>query len=109
MKIRLNKLIGYILMATSAAGYYGYYLKSKQLLWIWGICFAIGLIFLGVANNYIYKRFHSKLVYLDILFCAFVWLIPLIKAPYGLAIAIMMIISVSYAFLMSAYENKLFS
>ncbi len=96
-----QKWIGHILTAVASAGYYGYYIKTHELLIMWIIIFAIGIIILSAANNTIFKIYHSKLVYLDILFILFVCLFPLIPLQKGMSILLMMIIACIYAFTMT--------
>lgn len=99
--------IAYICTLASSSGYYGYYLKSKEHLFIWVIIFLIGIVLLGVKNNYIYKKNHSKFIYADMLYVLIICFMPSIfKWPGGLSILIMVIAGVIYGHMITQYFYK---
>ena len=98
-----QKWLGYVLTATASSGFYGYYLKTHELLVLWIIIFVLGICILATANNFIFKVYHSKLVYLDMLFVLFACFFPLISLQRGLSILIMMILCCIYAYAMSKH------
>jgi len=99
--------IAYICTLAGSSGYYGYYLKSKEHLFIWVIIFLIGIVLLGVKNNYIYKKNHSKFIYADMLYVLIICFMPSIfKWPGGLSILIMVIAGVIYGHMITQYFYK---
>jgi len=101
---RRSKLIGYISVAVASAGYYGSYLRSHELLPMWVGIAILGIFLLAAINNQIFKHYHSKLVYLDMLYVAFAFCFPRIEFPRGLSILIMMIGCCAYAGIISNHN-----
>ena len=100
---RRYSYIAYIATLTGSAGYYGYYLKNKEYLFIWVIVFVAGVILLGIKNSYIYKIFHSKFVYLDILYILIICFLPsILKWPNGLDILMVVIIGSIYGYIITS-------
>lgn len=96
--------IAYICTLTSSSGYYGYYTQNKENLFVWVIIFIVGIILLGVKNNYIYKKSHNKLVYVDMLYVVIVCFFPLLfRLPNGLSILLMVIMGIIYGHRMTQY------
>ncbi len=69
---------------------------------MWGIIFAIGVILLGIKNNYIYKMARSKLIYLDIIYIFIICFLPsILKWPNGLDILMIVIMGSIYGYIMT--------
>lgn len=92
-----NKLLGYCLCMIGSTGYYGYYIKTKSFLVVWGILFVLGIVIIAYNNNSYYKSTKSKKIFGDPLFVLGTCLIPMIPAPYGLSILLMIILGSLYA------------
>lgn len=102
-KIKHLQLRGLFFIASSAAGWYGYYLPKQDSLMIhWIILLVVGSLIYGYKNNILYKFIGKKAVFTiisDIFISILCWLLPKIKIQYGLSIIMMIIVVVILQFL----------
>jgi len=94
-KIKNLQLWGLIFIASSAAGWYGYYLPRDDSFMIhWLIMLVAGCIIYGYKNNILFKMLGDKsvpIILSDIIISAACWLIPKVELPRGLSIVIMIV------------------
>lgn len=91
------KWISYVLIAASSAGFHGCYLTAPFLGLICIIGFLLGGFLLGAANNRIYKKTQSRLVYVDVLYILFAGCFPMIGIVKWVSITVMLLVCFIYA------------
>lgn len=99
--VRKYSKIGYFCTIVGSAGYYGYYLKNKDHLFLWLIIFFIGIISLAIKNNHMFKNGGKMPVLTDMVFVFLVCLMPaMLDLPRGLGILAMTFTGALYGYLM---------
>ncbi len=85
--------VGYILIGSASAGYYGYFLKHQDDFLIqWIILGISGLICLAIKNVFLYRSCHTLKFLWDVPLILLIWTLPLAPMHYGLSIVMMIII-----------------
>ncbi|WP_153463978.1 hypothetical protein [Sediminibacillus terrae] len=91
--LHLNSWFGYVLIAASIAGYFGYYLPNDDaFIWQWVILSLAGVLFLSYKNIKL-KKNKLRTVILDILYMIVLTLIASIPWPRGLSILLMIFVA----------------
>ncbi|WP_277680079.1 hypothetical protein [Gracilibacillus dipsosauri] len=91
--LHINSWLGYVLVAASTAGYFGYYLPNEDaFIWQWIILALVGVFFLGYKNTKLEKNKFRTIV-LDLLYIIVLPLIASIPWPRGLSILLMILVA----------------
>lgn len=105
--IKKRSFWAYLCTITGVSGYYGYYLKNREHVYLWIIIFAVGIILLGMKDYEIYKKLQSKLVFADILYLFAIVLLPsILRWPAGLDILLMTLAGGTYGYAITRYFYK---